>query len=67
MVVSGSGIGISIAANKFKGIRCANCNDVYSALMSRKKEDSNVLSLGCRVIIEKLITDKRNILRFNFK
>jgi len=60
LVVCGSGIGISIAANKFKGIRCANCNDVYSALMSRKKDDSNVLSLGCRVIGEesaKLITD----------
>ena len=60
LVVCGSGIGISIAANKFKGIRCANCHDHYSALQSRKKDDCNVLSLGCRVIGEetaKIITD----------
>ncbi len=60
IVVCGSGIGISIAANKFKGIRCTNCNDIYSAKMARKKDDANVLSLGCRVIGEesaKMITD----------
>jgi len=60
LVVCGSGIGISIAANKFKGIRCANCHDFYSALMSRKRDNCNVLSMGCRVIGEetaKIITD----------
>jgi len=60
LVVCGSGIGISIAANKFKGIRCSISNDIYSAIQSRKNDDSNVLSLGCRVIGEesaKLITD----------
>ena len=44
----GTGIGISIAANKVKGIRCALCTDVHMAEMSRKHNDSNVLSLGGR-------------------
>ena len=43
-----SGRGISIAANKVKGIRCALCTDVHMAEMSRKHNDSNVLSLGGR-------------------
>lgn len=59
VVVCGSGIGISIAANKFKGIRCGLANDYYAALQCRQKDNCNVLSLGCRVIGEetaKLIT-----------
>ena len=48
IVCCGTGIGISIAANKVKGIRCALCTDVHMAEMSRKHNDSNVLSLGGR-------------------
>jgi ribose 5-phosphate isomerase B len=45
----GTGIGMSIAANKFKGIRAAICNDVYTAKMSREHNDSNILILGGRI------------------
>ena len=49
IVLCGTGIGISMAANKIKGIRCALATDVYSARMSREHNDSNVLALGGRV------------------
>ena len=49
IVICGTGIGISIAANKIHGIRCALCNDVYSARMSREHNDANVLAMGGRV------------------
>lgn len=49
IVLCGTGIGISIAANKIKGIRCALCNDVYSARMSREHNNANVLAMGGRV------------------
>ena len=48
IVCCGTGIGISIAANKVKGIRCALCTDVHMAEMSRRHNDSNVLSLAER-------------------
>ena len=50
IVLCGTGIGISIAANKIKGIRCALCNDVYSAKMSLHHNDANVLAMGGRVL-----------------
>ena len=50
IVLCGTGIGISIAANKIKGIRCALCNDVFSAKMSRQHNDANVLAMGGRVM-----------------
>lgn len=49
IVLCGTGIGISIAANKIHGIRCALCGDVYSARMSREHNDANVLAMGGRV------------------
>ena len=49
IVLCGTGLGISIAANKIKGIRAALCADVYTAIMSRKHNDANVLALGGRV------------------
>ena len=49
LVLCGTGIGISIAANKIDGIRAALCGDVYSAIMSRKHNDANVLAMGGRV------------------
>lgn len=49
IVLCGTGIGISIAANKINGIRAALCTDVYSAIMSRKHNDANVLAMGGRV------------------
>ena len=49
IVLCGTGLGISIAANKIDGIRAALCGDVYSAIMSRKHNDANVLAMGGRV------------------
>ena len=49
IVICGTGIGISIAANKIHGIRAALCTDTYMARMSRAHNDANVLSLGERV------------------
>ncbi len=49
IVLCGTGIGISIAANKINGIRCALATDVYSAKMCREHNDANVLALGGRV------------------
>ena len=48
IVCCGTGIGISIAANKVKGIRCALCTDVTMAQLTRQHNDSNVLALGGR-------------------
>lgn len=50
IVLCGTGIGISIAANKISGIRCALCNDVYSAKKSREHNNANVLAMGGRVL-----------------
>ena len=46
IVICTTGIGISIAANKVKGIRCAHCTDVLSAEMTRRHNDANVLAIG---------------------
>jgi len=50
IVCCGTGIGISIAANKVKGIRCALCTDVHMAEMTRKHNDANMLALGGRIV-----------------
>ena len=49
ILMCGTGIGISMAANKIKGIRAALCGDVFSARMSREHNDANVLAMGGRV------------------
>lgn len=50
ILICGTGIGMSIAANKVKGIRAALCNEVFSAKMARAHNDANVLCLGARVV-----------------
>ncbi|MBP2632488.1 MAG: ribose 5-phosphate isomerase [Firmicutes bacterium] len=50
IILCGTGIGISIAANKIKGVRAALCHDVFSAKMSREHNDANILAMGERVI-----------------
>ncbi|MBQ7485016.1 MAG: ribose 5-phosphate isomerase B [Oscillospiraceae bacterium] len=50
IVLCTTGIGISIAANKVKGIRCAHCADPLSAEMTRRHNDANVLALGAGMI-----------------
>ena len=55
ILICGSGIGMSMAANKFDGIRAALCHNEYSARMARKHNDANVLCLGERVSGEGMI------------
>ena len=50
ILICGTGIGISITANKFKGIRCAVCHDVFSAQATRQHNDANILAMGGRVV-----------------
>lgn len=50
ILICGTGIGMSIAANKVKGIRCALTHDVYSAKLTRQHNDTNVIAIGERVI-----------------
>ena len=60
ILICGTGIGISIAANKIHGIRCALCSDCYSAEMSRRHNNANVLAMGGRTLggeLAKKITD----------
>ena len=50
ILICGTGIGISIAANKVKGIRAALCHDVFSAKATREHNDANMLAMGARVV-----------------
>lgn len=50
IVICGTGIGISIAANKVRGVRCALCTDPVMAQFTREHNDSNVLALGGRIV-----------------
>ena len=50
ILVCGTGIGMSMAANKIRGVRCALCSDCFSAEMTRRHNDANVLALGGRVL-----------------
>lgn len=50
ILICGTGIGMSLAANKVKGIRCAACSEPYSATMTRAHNDANMLAIGARVI-----------------
>ena len=54
ILVCGTGIGMSMAANKVKGIRAACCSDTYSAKYTRLHNDANVLCMGARVVGEGL-------------
>jgi ribose 5-phosphate isomerase B len=50
ILICGSGIGMSITANRYKGIRAALCHNIYTARMSRSHNDANILVMGDRVI-----------------
>ncbi len=61
IAICGTGVGISIACNKVKGIRAVCCSEPYSARMSRQHNNSNVLCFGARVIgveLAKMIVDE---------
>lgn len=50
IVICGTGIGMSIAANKVRGIRCALCHDIFTARLARRHNNANVLALGANVV-----------------
>ena len=50
ILICGTGIGISIAANKYKGIRAALCGEVYSAKMTKEHNNANIICMGGRVL-----------------
>ncbi|MDO4295546.1 MAG: ribose 5-phosphate isomerase B [bacterium] len=61
IAICGTGVGISLAANKVKGIRACVCSEPYTAKLSRMHNDSNVLAFGARVIgveMAKMITEE---------
>ncbi len=57
ILICGTGIGMSIVANKFKGIRCGHAHDTFSARMTRLHNDANILAFGERVIGVGLMID----------
>ena len=57
ILICGTGIGMSMAANKHKGIRAACCSDTFSARLTREHNDANVLCFGARVVGEGLAYD----------
>lgn len=61
ILVCGTGIGISIAANKIPGIRCAHCHDTTSAKLTRLHNDANMLAMGGRIIGAELAKDIADI------
>ena len=50
ILICGTGVGIGIAAGKVKGIRVCTCSDVYSAELSKRHNNSNILTMGARVV-----------------
>ncbi|HML45910.1 MAG TPA: ribose 5-phosphate isomerase B [Clostridia bacterium] len=61
ILICGTGIGISIAANKVKGIRCAACSESYSARMAKQHNNANILAFGARVVgveVAKMMVDE---------
>jgi ribose 5-phosphate isomerase B len=60
LLFCGTGVGISLAANKVKGIRAVVCSDCYTAKMSKEHNDTNILAMGSRVVgveLAKMILD----------
>lgn len=57
ILICGTGIGMSIVANKFKGIRCGHCHDTFSARMTREHNHANMIAFGERVIGAGLMLD----------
>ena len=61
ILICGTGVGISLAANKVKGVRACVCSEPYSAKLSRMHNDTNILAFGARVVgteLAKMIVDE---------
>ncbi len=50
VLICGSGVGMGVCANKVRGIRCVTCSEPYSAMMSRKHNNANMITFGSRVV-----------------
>lgn len=61
ILICGTGIGMSIVANKFKNVRAALCNDLYTAKMSRLHNNANVLAIGGRIVGKDLAREIVNV------
>ena len=57
ILLCGTGLGMSMVANRFPGVRAALCNDLFSAIMARKHNDANILVMGGRVVGDALATE----------
>jgi ribose 5-phosphate isomerase B len=67
VLICGSGAGVSIAANKIRGVRAALCHDLFTARQSREDDDANVLCLGTAVVsLEAALTLARTFLASRF-
>ena len=61
ILICGTGVGISLAANKVKGIRCCVCSEPYTAKLSKQHNNTNILAFGARVVgpdLAKMIVDE---------
>jgi len=61
ILICGTGVGISLAANRIRGIRAVVCSEPYTAMLSRQHNDTNILAFGARVIgieLAKMIVDQ---------
>jgi len=68
ILICGSGIGMSIAANKYRGIRCALCTNEYMSEMPRRHNNANILAIGSRVIgIDLAISIVKRFLNSSFE
>ena len=64
ILICGTGVGISLAANKVKGVRAVVCSEPYSAKLSRQHNNTNILAFGARVIgieLAKMIIEQRHL------
>jgi len=61
IILCGTGIGISIAANKVKGVRAAVCHDLFTAQMCAQHNDANIIAMGGRVVSEELAEEMTKV------
>jgi len=52
LLICGTGIGMAMMANRFPRVRAANCHEIFTAILARRHNDANVLTLGARVVAE---------------
>jgi len=61
ILICGTGIGMSMSANKFKEVRAAQCNSIYLAKLAREHNDANILTMGARILAKELAWEITNV------